>query len=153
MFLTMFRPKKEEISENTDDFKQPDVSVNKILNIDDWTNIIMLEACDDEYIKSVQKLDEIIQNTATKDLIEVTNNVYEIFPKFYCPCHAKPRLDAISKYIQEKSYGPFTMMPAKTLEKYIDLYMNEYNINQKSTNKYLIIEVIGLTILFSKIFL
>ena len=156
MLLSMLKrenKQKEELIENTDDFKQPDVCINKLLNIEEWENVLMLDNLDESYSNSVKKLDNVISNTKFKELENVIDQVSEIFPKFYCPHYSKPRLDAISKYVQEKSYVPFTIMPAKTLEKYIELYMNEVDYGYELSNKYGMVGMVCFTILFSKIFL
>ena len=108
MVFGMFRAKQLQHEDNKkneilDEFEKPDVHINKLLSIDDWTNILMINnEYSEEYINSIEKLEKVMESEKYEEIEEMIDQVLFLLPKFYCPYYTRPRCNAISLYLQEK---------------------------------------------------
>ena len=110
----------------------------------------------ESYIESIDKLEKVIESESFKEVEEMIDQVILLLPKFYCPYYARPRLSAISLYLQEKNYKPFTIMPSKTLKEYIELYTKEHEYNKEKNDmkfdNYRVFSLFAASMIFIKIF-
>tara|TARA_B100001093_G_C26582448_1_gene907896 strand:- start:381 stop:872 length:492 start_codon:yes stop_codon:yes gene_type:complete len=153
------QPKQEDNKTNEilDEFEKPDVHINKLLSIDDWSNILMIQnEYSENYINSIEKLEKVMESEKNEEIEEMIDQVMFLLPKFYCPYYTRPRCNAISLYLQEKSYKPFTIMPSKSLKDYVEMYTKDYEYNKEKeeikSNNYKMFSLFIVSVMLLKIF-